>query len=71
MRIHRLIRIATITGLIIVATGAAREAVAQCWSEQINGHLETYCQTCGQTACCWSHWHDDTLISSGCDPRET
>lgn len=67
MRIHGMIRTVTIAAALVLSAGWARTAFAECWSTQWPEYLETYCQTCGQSGCCWGHWHDDIMIDHGCN----
>ena len=68
---HRLVRLTCVALSVGVFTiGATRALEAECFPEPWNEGHEV-CQVCDTEPylhCCYSHWIDDVLESSWCDP---
>lgn len=50
---------------LLVATASALRA--ECVSPEWDPN-EIVCSSCGETGCCYTHWHGNQLISTWCVP---
>lgn len=69
--IHKMLRRASVVcGVLFLSVGVARALDAECVSPDWDPD-EIVCEHCGQTACCYTHWHGDQLISTWCIEHPT